>query len=387
MFITRLKLKNWRNFQEVDLNFSEYTYILGANATGKSNLLDVFKFLRDISKPQGGGLQKALEERGGFNKIRCLHHRQDTEVGIEVHFGKDYENNRSEWIYEIELKQESRGNRIPFIHKEAVTKAGEQILNRPDDADKEDKPRLYQTFLESTQTNKAFREIAHFFEKVSYLHLVPQFLKYADRIGGRQLEGDPYGQGFLASLAHTPEKTRKSRLSKIQKALKNAVPQFEKLEYEQDKLGHPHLKANYAHHRAHGAWQQEEQFSDGTLRLIGILWSLLDSSSSQLLLEEPELSLNNAIIEHIPAIITKIQRKLKAYQRKQIIISTHSEVLLRNKGIDARGVIFLEHTKDGTKARLLNEEELLCIQNGLSIADVVLPKTRPKNSDQLSLAF
>ena len=56
MLVQRIALKNWRNFRDVDVPFRDNTYLLGANATGKSNLLDVFRFLRDISKPQGGGL-------------------------------------------------------------------------------------------------------------------------------------------------------------------------------------------------------------------------------------------------------------------------------------------------------------------------------------------
>lgn len=65
MFITHLKLKNWRNFRDVDVDFQDITYLMGPNASGKSNFLDVFRFLRDIANPQGGGLQQALNSRGG----------------------------------------------------------------------------------------------------------------------------------------------------------------------------------------------------------------------------------------------------------------------------------------------------------------------------------
>ena len=64
MIVTRLKLKNWCNFIDVDVALRERTYLLGANASGKSNLLNVFRFLRDVAKTQGGGLQKALFDRG-----------------------------------------------------------------------------------------------------------------------------------------------------------------------------------------------------------------------------------------------------------------------------------------------------------------------------------
>jgi predicted ATPase len=383
MFVTRLKLKNWRNFREVDLRFSEYTYILGANASGKSNLLDVFKFLRDVSNPQGGGLQKALDDRRGFNKIRCLHHRRQTDVRIEIHLSSDFDKPCPDWVYSLALKQESRGiNPRPiYIAEECVTHCGKEVLKRPNSDDQRDNVRLTASFLENPQANESFREIAKFFSEATYLHLVPQFLKYGDRIGGRLLDDDPYGQGFLKSLAMTGERVRNPRIKKIEKALKAAVPQFETLEYKPDEMGHPHLRARYAHHRPQGAWQQEDQFSDGTLRLLGILWSLLDGSGL-LLLEEPELSLNNGIIQHIPVMMQRIQKESK--RRRQVIITTHSETLLSNKGIDANGIILLEPNQDGTRARLLNERELGAVRAGLSVAEVAMPQTKPNLSDQLA---
>lgn len=84
MFITHLKLKNWRNFREVDVAVSDTAFILGANASGKSNLLDVFRFLRDICKAEGGGLQKAIAQRKGLPKLRCLHARREPEIGIDI---------------------------------------------------------------------------------------------------------------------------------------------------------------------------------------------------------------------------------------------------------------------------------------------------------------
>src|SRR5664279_899192 len=60
VLISRIRLKNWRNFRELDVPLRDVSYLLGPNASGKSNLLDVFRFLRDVSKPRGGGLQTCL---------------------------------------------------------------------------------------------------------------------------------------------------------------------------------------------------------------------------------------------------------------------------------------------------------------------------------------
>lgn len=379
MLITHIHLKNWRNFREIDVPLRDTTYILGANASGKSNFLDAFRFLRDISKPKGGGLQAAVEDRGKISKLRCLHARKDPEVSIRVSLAEKPDD-IPVWEYLLAFKSEGKGSQRLLISKEIVKRNGEVILDRPNNEDRNDPMLLTQTHLEQIQANSRFRELVDFFGSTTYLHLVPQLLKFSDKIAGQHLADDPFGQGFLERLAKTSESTRSRRLEKIGEALRNAVPQFKELKFEKDEMGRPHLHALYAHHRPNAGWQSEEHFSDGTLRLLGLLWALLESNSL-LLLEEPEISLNDAIVKEIPLIIHNLQRNKKV--KRQIILSTHSAALLENPGIDGRGVILLESTQDGTRARTISEQERETLEAGLSVAEVVLPKTRPSNIDQL----
>jgi len=383
MYITCLKLKNWRNFREAEARFAHHSYIIGPNASGKSNLLDVFRFLRDICKPEGGGLQKAVKDRGRISKLRCLHARRDPEVRIEVHFSDRVDEPSLLWRYVLGFKPEGTGAHRLLVSTEEVWQGNEPILSRPDSDDEKDGQLLTETHLEQTRANGLFREIADYFSGVTYLHLIPQLLKFGDKIGGNRLEDDPFGQGFLERIAKCPEKTRVKRLEKISKALSAAVPQFKELRFKPDAVrGRPHLEALYEHHRPNAGWQREDQFSDGTLRLLGILWSLLEGNSL-LLIEEPELSLHQAVVEQIPLLIQTIQRASK--QRRQIIISTHSQAMLDNPGIDARGVVVLEPSHEGTQVRRVSEAEQQGLDAGLSVADVVLPQTRPKKAVQLGL--
>lgn len=48
--ITRLRLKNFKNFADVELKLGQFTVILGTNASGKSNLRDAFRFLHGIGR-------------------------------------------------------------------------------------------------------------------------------------------------------------------------------------------------------------------------------------------------------------------------------------------------------------------------------------------------
>lgn len=83
MKFTRVQLKNWRNFLRVDLQLDKRLFLTGPNASGKSNLLDVFRFLRDLAKT-GGGLQQAVRERGDLSKLSCLAARRYPDIEVEV---------------------------------------------------------------------------------------------------------------------------------------------------------------------------------------------------------------------------------------------------------------------------------------------------------------
>jgi len=380
MIVSHLRLKNWRNFQAVDVPLRSRVFLAGPNASGKSNFLDVFKFLRDIVK-RGGGLQQAVEERGGLSKIRCLAARKEPDVEIEVHLSSGADEPLL-WKYSMGIKQYQRGTRFPYLVYERIWEGEHEILSRPDEDDKRDKARLTQTHLEQISANQRFRELARFFESVLYQHLVPQLVRYPRAFTGPGVPGDPFGRSFLERVACTSDKTRKSRLHRIEKALKIAVPQLKDLAEVKDEAGTPHLEAVYEHWRPMGARQQEDQFSDGTLRLVALLWSLLEGDGL-LLLEEPELSLNAAIVRALPSIIYRLQRT----QKRQVIISTHSTDLLSDRGIGGEEVLLLTPTPEGTQVQVASgiQEVKDLLEGGLTVAEAVMPRTEPPAGRQLFL--
>ena len=380
MIVSHLGLRNWRNFRNVDVSLRNRVFLAGPNASGKSNFLDVFRFLRDIVK-RGGGLQQAIEERGGLSKIRCLAARKEPDVEIEACLANSTAD-RPLWKYAIGIKQQQRGARLPYLVYERIWEGDNQILDRPNDDDKNDVMRMTQTHLEQISANERFRDLARFFESVLYQHLVPQLVRHPRAFTGPGVPGDPFGRNFLERVARTSERTRRSRLGKIEQALKIAVPQLKDLAEVKDEAGIPHLEAVYEHWRPMGARQQEDQFSDGTLRLIALLWSLLEGEGL-LLLEEPELSLNAAIVRALPSIIHRLQRK----QKRQVVISTHSADLLSDKGIGGEEVLLLTPGSEGTGVQVASaiQEVKDLLEGGFSVAEAVIPRTEPKAGEQLLL--
>lgn len=367
MFISHITLKNWKNFHSVDIDVGQRLFIIGPNAAGKSNFLDALRFMRDITK-QGGGLQYAVAQRGGISKIRNLSARNKSDIEISITF----DDAGTKWLYFLVFAQSGHGNHEIFVEKELIKKDANVLLCRPLESDKSDPELLTQTHLEQITTNKEFREINRFFSSISYLHLVPQLLKYPEAFSGTDLPEDPFGKGFLRKIAKTPEKNRSSWLNKIQTALKEAVPQLEALHYTED-AGIPHLEVLYKHWRAHGAKQNETQLSDGTLRLIGLLWSLFENPG-MLLLEEPELSLHTAIVENLARILYSAQKSKK----KQILLTTHSPDLLSDESISLSEILILTPTPDGTEAALASSKNdvVNLLNAGFSPAESVFPETR-----------
>lgn len=373
MQIIRLKLRNWKNFKEVEAAIGFRTFIIGPNASGKSNLLDAFRFLRDVASD---GLRKAADDsRGGVSSIRCLAANRHSNIDLEVTL---QDQDKQTWQYILSFNQDNV--KRPIVRQEQVLLDGEVLLSRPNQQDEADPILLTQTSLEQISANQDFRAVANFFRSISYQHLLPQVVRDPRGFSPLPVQNDPYGRDFIARIWKTNSRTRDSRLRKIGEALSSAVPQLSSLRVEMDESGIPHLIGRYQHWRPHEAKQNESQFSDGTLRLLGLLWTTFEGDGP-LLLEEPEISLHPEVVQHLPAMFWRIARSRTP--ARQMLISTHSSEMLRDPGIGPEEVLILLPSPDGTLIRSAGEADQQAMATGLTAADVLLPRTAPEQIEQM----
>lgn len=75
MKITKIKISNFKSFANQSIHLNDFNLLVGANASGKSNLVQAFQFLRDIVNH---GLENAISLQGGIEylwNIRIAHSR------------------------------------------------------------------------------------------------------------------------------------------------------------------------------------------------------------------------------------------------------------------------------------------------------------------------
>jgi predicted ATPase len=362
--ITRLRLERWRNFDAVDIPLQGRAFFVGPNASGKSNLLDAIRFLRDIAAV-GGGLEAAVQRRGGMSRIVNLAASpgQDLAIGVDL----ATPGSTARWRYDLRIGLAEDGLR-PALLAETVREDGRPLLDRPNVEDRTDPQRRHQTHLEQVASNQQFRALADFFASVSYVHVVPEFVRGRGRSDGDHL--DVLGEDLVERLAAGDPSARERRLSRIVDGLRPAIPQLASLGLTRDRRGAWRLEGRFEHWRSGAGTQSEETFSDGTLRLLGMLWAMLEEGGP-LLLEEPELSLHAEVIRHLPAMFAGLQRS----KGRQVFLSTHSEALLADPGIGLDEVFLLVPDREGTRVESVVDRDDIrrLLDGGFTMGEAVLP--------------
>jgi AAA domain, putative AbiEii toxin, Type IV TA system len=120
----------------------------------------------------------------------------------------------------------------------------------------------------------------------------------------------------------------------------------------------------------------------GSSGLSTILWAI-DNGTAPLLLEEPELSLHRDVIRQLPRLVTQAAQR----SGRQVVISTHAEEMLSDRGIDPSEILLLEPSEHESKVVVGSDRPELtnAARARLPLGRIVTGLTKPKDIDQLSL--
>ena len=352
--ITSLRLVDFKNFADETLRVGPFTVIVGANASGKSNIRDAFRFLHGIGRgytlaeilggKYGGGGQREWEPiRGAANEVVRFGQPQfSLEVGFEL--------NDTEKHYSIEIGYEPAGYSIFQFLKEKLTSDEKTVFETPIlNLSDENRPILL-------QQPKAIRcEILDLLDSMRFLEPSPDRMREPS-FPGANILGDS-GENLptvLEGICADPK--RKEILADwLSELTPMDVADFEFL---RDPSGRVHLTLCEKNGRKVSAYSA----SDGTLRFLAMLAVLLGENPKGLyFFEEIDTGIHPVRLNLLMDLIERQTAK----HGIQVVTTTHAPTLLtvmNDKTFENTSVVCrLEDTSDAIirpVAELPNVREL-----------------------------
>ena len=85
--LDKIHIKGSKSIKELDLELKNLNVLIGANGSGKSNFISIFKFLRQLVEQR---LQATIREIGGADKLLHYGSRETPEMTIQLDFNPNY---------------------------------------------------------------------------------------------------------------------------------------------------------------------------------------------------------------------------------------------------------------------------------------------------------
>jgi len=334
--ITRLSLENFKGFRSAKLRLEALTVLIGANATGKSNILDALHLLKLVATSETP-LSVSVNEfiRGGVQGL-FRHNTDHLSVEIEMVVDTDVYN------YRVELALKSH---VLVITRERLATAIETIFDVRHSAGQEDSPpthsMLYSLHRLQGKARRQTEEVREALDRFRFFQLNPDLARAASDPSVKAL--DSFGGGLPTVLRNLWTSSRRdAMMSWLDELLPGEIAG---LEFQEDQKGRVLLELA----EPEGTITAESA-SDGTIRYLCILAMLFGESPGTLILEEVE---NGLYPQRQHLVLQLIQQALASHpMSQQVLLTTHSPTLLLGVGEDWQdSVLFVFKTERGSKVR------------------------------------
>jgi len=364
MLLKSIRLTNFLSYgpDTLEIPLSNLNVIVGPNGSGKSNLIEAIEILK--ATPQdlltmirdGGGIRDwlwkgsnkipiasikaAIENPDGSSDLQytlCFTEvAQRFEISEEIvesvqpkkGFDKPkkyYEFTNGHGI--LNVKGESRP-----LQQESIDRSS-SILSQRKDPDQ---------YPELTYLGNTFSKICLYREWSFGRYTIPRIPQKAD-LNNDFLESDGRNIGLVLNkldMDHEP----KQRLLKALNALYDGITDY-KIRIEGGTVQVFFLEGRYT--------IPSTRLSDGTLRYLCLLSILCHPDPPPLIcIEEPELGLHPDVIPALAELL------VEASQRCQLIVTTHSDILIDSLTDHSESVLVTDKTDTGSSIHRLNEDQL-----------------------------
>ena len=378
MKIKRLEIKGYKSIEHLVLEDVPSLMVLaGANGAGKSNVVEALAFFGAVVRD---GLDRAIKDFGGLNVI--LPKNEDSEKSKEMLLKIEINLNSKNFSYLSKLsfsKNENfiieeellKDNQIVFISNIENTKKIKTILNEYRNKlahqfnGKQNNTAQYLAYYSSealqefglTQAKPSkfstllmikdfdYIELFNFIANIKIFRIDPFAAKYPSRDINNSDELNPNGNNIATALAKL-EKNDDFRET-LMEWLELIVPQMQEINASANRLDG---SVGLSFTETSGKQFPAHLISDGTIYVICILTAILSRYNDYgiTIIEEPERGIHPKAIGEI---IGFIRDKMAESGKHTVILTTHSESVVRNSEVEE--LFFVQQENGATQVKSL----------------------------------
>jgi predicted ATPase len=402
MEIKRIKVANFKSFKELDLEIGRLNVLVGANASGKSNFTQIFKFVRDIASL---GLDNAISLQGseylpniitpspktlsvmfvfkpgfGFRaKKSLLVDITQSTYEFALRFGKNggsFEIEKDKLTLKVDYARWSERNKKSHKKNKTIGSGSIVVFNdngllkttiqKPSGVEITEQDLLSPFWREKLPPKTILIEVPYIppvrwsFADIALYDFDPKLSKKAALVTGKS-ELEENGDNLSLVLKNITEDSEKKR--KFSNLIKDLLPFVDDL--RTDKFVDRSLIFKLSETYYKDGYFPASFISDGTVNISALLIALYFEKKDFIVIEEPERSVH-------PHLISRLMDMMKdASKNKQIIVTTHSPEVVKHTDIE--NLLLVRRDKDGfsTISRPGEKDEVkIFLKNELGLDEI-----------------
>ena len=342
LFITRVVLKNYKSIAACSVLLRPLAFLVGQNGSGKSNFLDA---LRLVSEALNTSLDHALRERGGINEVRRRSSGHPTHFGIRLEFSLP---DLTLGYYAFRIGAKPKGG-FEVQHEECRIHARDPL--QPDrfytvnSGQVEDSnPQLLppaaddRLFLVAASSLPEFRPLYDCLTRMGFYNLNPDEIRdlQPPNAGEVLLRDGSNLSSVLNQLSVDSPAAKAQVVELLSKVVPGVVDVTARHIGKKDTL---EFRQKVGENEAPWCFLAENM-SDGTLRALGVLTALVQSSNGGARKKVPLVGIEEPEVALYPGAAGVLRDALtSASEHTQIIVTSHSPDLLDDKSVSDESIL------------------------------------------------
>lgn len=331
--LRKVKIEGFKSIENAELALNDLNVVIGANGSGKSNFIGVFRLLERV-------LTHNLQVYVGSEPDRLLYHGRKKTAALSLDFVFD----QNSYGFRLKAAQDALIFEYERVDYSGYWSYGEPIAVGHKESKLEEAAQSYRNKIPQYVFPKVRNLIVYHFHDTSDTSPAKQTCDLSDN---RAFRSDAAN---LPAYLYWLQEKHPVQFRQIEEHIRLVAPFFDRFELAPSRLNDKKIKLEWRQ-KGSDAYFDAYSLSDGTIRFICLATLLLQPQPPALiLLDEPELGLHPFAIRILAEMIEA------ASKRVQVILATQSVTLLNN--FEPKDVIVAENDGLKTAFSRLDEEKL-----------------------------